>query len=81
MGAFTARPLRTLILFDRFKEASLLRVLPTSTFTGMAEAICDAPSVLRTFAAPEWSELNEDGKQWVAAIVREALAVAAERAL
>lgn len=81
MGALSRGPLRTLIVANRFETASLLRALPPSTFLGMAEAICDAPSVSQIFAAPKWDGLSDDGKQWVAAIVREALAVAAERVL
>lgn len=81
MRAVAPGPLRTLILSDRFKQASLLRALPVSTFLGMAEAICDAPAVVHTYAAPSWNELHDDCKEWVAAIVRETIAVAAERAL
>ncbi len=37
-----------------------------------ARAIVESPSVLATYAAPEWDELTEDGRQWIIAIVREA---------
>ena len=76
-----ARSLRTLIICDRNRHAALLRAVPASTFLGVAEAICGAPPVQHGFAAPEWNELGDDGKLWVATIVREAFALAAERVL
>ncbi len=36
------------------------------------KSICNSPNVFKdAYAASEWDELNEDGKAWVAAIVRE----------
>lgn len=43
-------------------------------YLGLAEKIANSPEVLSIFAAPEWGELSEDGKLWVAGIVRAALA-------
>jgi len=43
----------------------------------LAESIVNCPSVVRTYGACEWDELNDDGKQWVIAIVRETLRRAA----
>lgn len=48
----------------RFSERSLAAV---------AENIVNSDPVLRTFAAPEWDCLHDDGKQWIIAIVRETL--------
>jgi hypothetical protein len=48
-----------------------------------ARAIANSHYVLRVFAAPEWDELGDDGKQWIAEIVHLAqlpLAAANERA-
>ncbi|MDE2595983.1 MAG: hypothetical protein KGL44_03800 [Sphingomonadales bacterium] len=39
----------------------------------LAQSICESDPVLRTFAACEWECLNDDGKEWVTAIVREAV--------
>lgn len=38
----------------------------------MAQAIVDSDAVLRVYAATEWDCLDDDGKLWLAAIVREA---------
>jgi len=38
-----------------------------------AQAIVDSDPVLRVFAACEWDELRDDGKEWTAVIIREAL--------
>lgn len=43
-------------------------------FLGLAESIVDSHPVLSTFAACEWDCLNDDGKLWIAAIIRETLA-------
>lgn len=40
-------------------------------YLALAEKIANSDPVLATFAAPEWDELGEDGKVWIAAIVRE----------
>lgn len=52
------QPERAPGLFDR-------RELPYAD----AQAIADDPRVLGVYAAPEWDELHDDGKAWVAAIV------------
>ncbi|WHO37854.1 hypothetical protein PMI04_014935 [Sphingobium sp. AP49] len=38
----------------------------------LAHAIVDSDPVLRVFAAVEWDCLGDDGKQWIAVIIREA---------
>lgn len=47
----------------------------------MAQEIVDSARVLRTYAACEWDELSEDGKQWISAIVQEAQARAMTRSV
>lgn len=37
----------------------------------MAAAVVDSPAVLSVYAACEWDCLDDDGKSWVEAIVRE----------
>lgn len=59
--------------------AEQIRALPTSDFLMVAAMIVDSDPVIRTFAASEWDELHDDGKNWVAAIIRETLAFARER--
>lgn len=44
-----------------------------------AQAIVDSDPVLRTFGAVEWDCLNDDGREWLAIIVREAVALADEK--
>lgn len=39
-----------------------------------ARAIASSDAVTGIFAAPEWEELHEDGKEWVIGIVRETVA-------
>src|SRR3546814_11891903 len=39
-------------------------------------SIVDSEAVLNSYAAPEWRELDENGQDWVAAIIRETLASA-----
>lgn len=39
----------------------------------LAREIVDSDPVIRVYAAPEWDELGDDGKEWVAAIVYEVL--------
>lgn len=36
-----------------------------------AREIANSDPVIRTYAAPEWEELSEDGQEWVLAIIRE----------
>lgn len=43
-----------------------------------AQAIVDSDPVLRTFGAVEWDCLNDDGREWLAIIIREAMALSAE---
>lgn len=58
--------------------AQEIRAKPVSSFLAQAEAITNSDPVIRIFAACEWDELHDDGKVWIAAIVRETLAQAAE---
>lgn len=37
-------------------------------------SIVDSDPVITTYAAPEWRELDENGHDWIAAIIRETLA-------
>lgn len=60
-------------------KASVVRAMPVSSFVAEAEAVVNSQPVLSIYAACEWDELDEDGKLWVAGIVREALARATER--
>lgn len=60
------------------RSASEIRATPLSEMLGLAETVTDSPDVIGVFASCEFAELNDDGKLWVAAIVRETLAVAAE---
>lgn len=39
----------------------------------LAQLINDSDALMKVYAAPEWDELSDDGKQWVAALVRETL--------
>ncbi len=56
-----------------------VRALPLDAFAARAEAICDSDAVMRaTYTACEWECLDENGKEWIAAIVREAQAQAYE---
>ncbi len=51
-----------------------IRAKPLADYLGLAEAVVNSAPVLAVFAACEWDELHEDGRQWVAAIIREAFA-------
>ncbi len=62
---------------DNSVIASIIRGSGAVDWLCMAESIVDSDPVIRTFASCEWDCLNEDGKVWVAAIVREAFARAA----
>lgn len=44
-----------------------------AALAAVAENIVNSDPVIRTFAAVEWDCLDEDGKQWIIAIVRETL--------
>jgi len=45
---------------------------PTIAEMDAARQIVDSPPVISTYAASEWDEMHEDGRVWLAAIVREA---------
>lgn len=51
-----------------------IRATPLSAFLALAGAITDSQPVISIYAACEWDDLHDDGKQWVAGIVRETLA-------
>jgi len=42
-----------------------------------AESVNDSPDLMALYAAVEWDCLSDDGKQWVAALVKETLSRAA----
>lgn len=48
-------------------------VQPTPAEMSLAARIVDSHPVISAYAATEWHELYDDGKVWVAAIVREAM--------
>lgn len=50
---------------------------PAPEWFALAEKIVNSEPVIGTYAACEWDELHDDGKAWIAAIVHEALRVAA----
>ncbi len=43
-------------------------------FGALAESINDSPALMSVYAAPEWDELDDNGQQWVSALVRETMA-------
>lgn len=43
-------------------------------FGTLAESINDSPALMLVYAAPEWDELDDNGQQWVCALVRETMA-------
>lgn len=45
--------------------------IPAAEKFALAASIVDSDPVIRTYAAPEWDELHNDGKVWIAAIVSE----------
>ncbi|KEZ00630.1 hypothetical protein AI27_18010 [Sphingomonas sp. BHC-A] len=51
--------------------------LPTVEEIRFAQAVVDSDPVLRVYAACEWDSLHDDGKQWIAVIIREAMKTAA----
>ncbi|BCA57696.1 hypothetical protein [Sphingomonas sp. HMP6] len=61
------------------QDAATIRAQPISAFFSTAEAVADSEPVIAIYAAPEWYELGEDGKAWIAGIIRETLARAAEQ--
>lgn len=56
-----------------------IRNAPLGAFSAEAAAVVESDAVIRTYAAVEWDCLGDDGKDWLAAIIRETLARAAER--
>lgn len=61
--------------------AAQYRAKPISDYMVQAEAIVESGPVIGVYASCEWDCLDENGKEWVAAIVREAMARAAENGL
>lgn len=56
-----------------------IRAASVHSFMAIAEDIADSDAVLRSaYAAVEWDCLDDNGKEWIAAIVRETFARAAE---
>lgn len=45
-----------------------------------AKSVANSDSVMAVYAAPEFDELSEDGQEWVAAIVEEAISRLSHRA-
>ena len=50
---------------------------PTPEELRFAEAMVNSDAALRTYASNEWDELHDDGKTWIAIIIREAMKTAA----
>ncbi|MES2157511.1 MAG: hypothetical protein V4512_06875 [Pseudomonadota bacterium] len=50
--------------------------VPTQEEIRFAEAMVNSDAALRTFAASEWGELSDDGKSWIAIVIRESLKTA-----
>lgn len=50
--------------------------LPTQAEIRFAEAMVNSDAALRTSATSEWDELSDDGKAWIAIVIREALKTA-----
>lgn len=67
-GGFTARHLRAIADEMDRRDAPLVRSMNRYL---RAQRICDSDRVLSVFAAPEWSELGDDGKEWILAIIDE----------
>jgi hypothetical protein len=64
---------------NRVLPVNPVRALPIDAFVARAKAICDSDAVMRAaYAACEWDSLDENGREWIAAIVREAQAQATE---
>lgn len=59
-------------------SATQIRTMPLDRFAVLACEINDSPPLMSVYAALEWDELHDDGKQWVCALIREALARNAE---
>lgn len=50
-------------------------MIPSADDMSLAEEVTNSPDVIGQFAACEWAELSDDGKVWVAAIVRAAVKI------
>lgn len=59
-------------LCDYHEPKASQRAQEGAHFAAMAEAIVNSDPVIGVYAACEWSELSEDGRAWVTAIVRAA---------
>lgn len=55
-------------------RAAMIRSRPLREFLPIAAAINDSDPLMAIYAAPEWDCLHDDGKLWVAALVRETIA-------
>lgn len=53
-------------------DTPYVRIVTVDDYLLLAADIVDSDPVIRTYAASEWAELSDDGKEWIAAIVREA---------
>ncbi len=60
-------------------SADVARARPLSHFAEQAAAINDSDPLMSIYAAPEWAELGDEGKEWVCGLVRETIARVAER--
>lgn len=49
---------------------------PSPAELRFAEAMVNSEAALRTFATCEWDELGDDGKVWIAIVIREAMKTA-----
>lgn len=58
----------------RHATADHIRARPLREFIPIAAAINGSDPLMAIYAAPEWDCLSDDGKLWVAALVREAIA-------
>ena len=57
-------------------DAGAMRHLTAADLT-RARSIVDSPPAITTYASCEWAELDGDGREWIAVIVREAIRQAA----
>lgn len=67
-GGFSAHHLRAIADEMDRRDAPLVKSMNRYL---RAQRICDSDRVLSVFAAPEWSELGDDGKEWILAIIDE----------
>ena len=59
------------------KSPEEIRAAALQTVFPLAERITNSEPLMRVYHAVEWDELDEDGQEWIGAIVRETLACAA----